>query len=93
MERMNQLEQMIRQGKEKRQEIYDFMLAYENEHGHAPAVRVICEALDNSSTSNVLHHQQIMVKDGMLEEVAPKGYPYRLRVVREAAGVAVGISG
>lgn len=72
-----------KQVEELRQGIYDFMLAYEDENGHPPAVRLISEALDMKSTSNVLYHQRTMEELGMLQAVAPPGYPYRLRVVRE----------
>lgn len=67
----------IEQGKGKRNEILDFIIAYTTEHGYPPTVREIGEGVNLKSTSSVHTHLMKMVDEGMIET---DGTPRAIRI-------------
>jgi repressor LexA len=54
-------------GKLKREEIYFFIIDYIKEHGYAPTIREIGEAVNLKSTSSVHTHMSKLFIEGVLE--------------------------
>jgi SOS-response transcriptional repressor LexA len=53
---------------ERQQAILDFVRAYVQEHGHAPALREIASGVGMRSTSNVAYHINRLVNQGYLHK-------------------------
>ena len=58
---------------EMQQRIYQFILAYIAEHGYAPSVRDICDAVGLKSPSTVHFHLKNLAELGYIEKGAFKG--------------------
>lgn len=58
---------------EMQQRIYQFILAYIGEHGYAPSVRDICDAVGLKSPSTVHFHLKNLAELGYIEKGAFKG--------------------
>ena len=58
---------------EMQQHIYRFILAYIGEHGYAPSVRDICDAVGLKSPSTVHVHLKNLAEVGYIEKSAFKG--------------------
>ena len=68
------------QGRKKRQEMLDFIIAYISEHGYAPTVREIGSGVNLKSTSSVHSHLLRMASEGMIETDAGFNVPRAIRV-------------
>ena len=55
---------------EMQQRIYQFLLSYLAEHGYAPSVRDICDAVGLKSPSTVHFHLKKLVDQGYIEKDA-----------------------
>lgn len=64
----------------KRDEIYDFIVSYMKEHGYSPCVREICQGVGLKSTSSIHEHLKKMYDAGMLETDTEDGSPRAIRV-------------
>lgn len=69
---------------EMQQRVYQFILAYIAEHGYAPSVRDICDAVGLKSPSTVHFHLKNLAELGYIEKGAFKGRAI-VPVDREAA--------
>ncbi len=69
---------------EMQQRIYQFILSYIGEHGYAPSVRDICDAVSLKSPSTVHFHLKNLAELGYIEKGAFKGRAI-VPVNREAA--------
>lgn len=70
----------IQQGRKKRQEMLDFIIAYISEHGYAPTVREIGDGVKLKSTSSVHSHLLRMASEGMIATDAGFSVPRAIRV-------------
>ena len=70
----------IEQGKRKRDEILDFIIAYISDHGYAPTTREIGEGVNLKSTSSVHAHLTRMFEEGVIETDTGIGVPRAIRV-------------
>ena len=52
--------------REKRSEIFDFLVRYIDSHGYGPSVREICDAVDLRSTATVHYHLRQLAEQGMI---------------------------
>ena len=52
--------------REKRCEIYDFLVRYIDSHGYGPSVREICDAVELRSTATVHYHLRQLAEQGMI---------------------------
>lgn len=52
--------------REKRSEIYDFLVRYIHSHGYGPSVREICDAVELRSTATVHYHLRQLAEQGMI---------------------------
>lgn len=52
--------------REKRSEIYDFLVRYIDSHGYGPSVREICDAVELRSTATVHYHLRLLAEQGMI---------------------------
>lgn len=52
--------------REKRCEIYDFLVRYIDSHGYGPSVREICDAVKLRSTATVHYHLRQLAEQGMI---------------------------
>lgn len=52
--------------REKRSEIYDFLVRYIDSHGYGPSVREICDAVELRSTATVHYHLRQLAEQGMI---------------------------
>jgi repressor LexA len=52
--------------REKRSEIFDFLVQYIDSHGYGPSVREICDAVDLRSTATVHYHLRQLAEQGMI---------------------------
>lgn len=52
--------------REKRSEIYDFLVRYIDSHGYGPSVREICGAVELRSTATVHYHLRQLAEQGMI---------------------------
>lgn len=53
--------------REKRSEIYDFLVRYIDSHGYGPSVREICDAVELRSTATVHYHLRQLTEQGMIQ--------------------------
>ncbi len=67
-------------GKQTRDKMMIAISEYINEHGYAPSIKEIAEAVNLKSTSSVHHHMSILFKEGRLETEAPIGTARAYRV-------------
>ena len=51
----------------KREQILNFLTQFMNEHGYAPTVREICNAVGLQSTATVHYHLNALRQDGLIE--------------------------
>lgn len=51
----------------KRDLIYEYLIAYTKEHGYAPSIREICEAVNLKSTATVHYHLTELKRSGKIE--------------------------
>ena len=58
---------------EMQQRVYQYILAYLAEHGYAPSVRDICDAVGLKSPSTVHFHLKNLAELGLIEKGAFKG--------------------
>ena len=58
-------------GKQVRDKMMIAISEYINEHGYAPSIKEIAEAVNLKSTSTVHHHMSILFQEGRLETDAP----------------------
>ena len=72
---------------EMQQRIYQFLLSYLAEHGYAPSIRDICDAVGLKSPSTVHFHLKNLAELGYIEKSAFKGRAI-VPVDREAAKAA-----
>ena len=56
----------------KKQEIYDFILLFTNQHGYPPSVREICSAVGLKSPSTVHFHMKGLEEAGMIVKAEGK---------------------
>lgn len=73
---------------EMQQRVYQFILAYIAEHGYAPSVRDICDAVGLKSPSTVHFHLKNLAELGYIEKGAFKGraiVPVDREAVKKAA--------
>ena len=73
---------------EMQQRIYQFLLSYIAEHGYAPSVRDICDAVGLKSPSTVHFHLKNLAELGYIEKSAFKGraiVPVDREAVKKAA--------
>nr|MBO6295209.1 repressor LexA [Schwartzia sp. (in: firmicutes)] len=73
---------------EMQQRIYQFLLSYLAEHGYAPSVRDICDAVGLKSPSTVHFHLKNLAELGYIEKSAFKGraiVPVDREAVKKAA--------
>ena len=73
---------------EMQQRIYQFLLSYLAEHGYAPSVREICDAVGLKSPSTVHFHLKNLAELGYIEKSAFKGraiVPVDREAVKKAA--------
>ena len=52
--------------REKRSEIFDFLVRYIDSHGYGPSVREICDAVELRSTATVHYHLRQLAEQGMI---------------------------
>lgn len=52
--------------REKRSEIYDFIVRYIDFHGYGPSIREICDAVELRSTATVHYHLRQLAEQGMI---------------------------
>ena len=52
--------------REKRSEIFDFLVRYIDSHGYGPTVREICDAVELRSTATVHYHLRQLAEQGMI---------------------------
>lgn len=69
------------------QKVYDFLLAFLDEHGYPPTVREIGEALGLRSPSTVHFHLKHLAERGYIEKDAGKGRAIALPQMRHVAQV------
>lgn len=72
---------------EMQQRVYQYILSYISEHGYAPSVRDICDAVGLKSPSTVHFHLKNLAELGMIEKGAFKGraiVPTERRAGRDA---------
>ncbi len=77
---MSEERDKIKKGKETRQHILEFVIAYIGTHGYAPTVREIGKAVGLASTSTVHAHLTRMFTEHILETDAEFGSPRAIRV-------------
>lgn len=70
----------IKRGEHIRKCILDMIIKYIEQHGYAPTIREIGEAVGLKSTSSVMDHVRKMLAEGTLETDAGPGSPRALRV-------------
>lgn len=78
---------------EMQQRIYQFLLSYLAEHGYAPSVRDICDAVGLKSPSTVHFHLKKLVDQGYIEKDSFKGraiVPLERKAANKAASLSVG---
>lgn len=68
-------------GKQKRQEILDFIVSYIKQHGYPPTIREIGRGVNLRSTSTVHSHMQKMIASGVIETDDELITPRAIRVV------------
>lgn len=52
--------------REKRSEIYDFLVRYIDSHGYGPSIREICDAVELRSTATVHYHLRQLAEQGTI---------------------------
>lgn len=82
----------IEHGKEVREKMLAFIIAYIQQHGYPPTVREIGQGVGFKSTNSVQTHLLRMFNEGMLETDGVPGAPRAIRVpgyrfVKEEADV------
>lgn len=71
---------MNKVGEKRREQIRDFIVEYNQEHGYGPSLAEIAEGIYISSSSSIHNHINVMLANGMLETDAELGTPRALRV-------------
>jgi repressor LexA len=58
----------------RQQEVLDFLVAYIRDHGYAPSIEEIGEALGMRSTSTVAYHLDALTKKGLIIRKGPRSF-------------------
>jgi repressor LexA len=75
---------MFTRDKDRRQKIVDFIRQYSQEHGYAPSIREIGDAVGIRSTRAVKYHLDVLVNQGVIERVAGKARSLKTAVRPDA---------
>lgn len=71
---------MSKVGDERREQIRDFIIKYNQEHGYGPTFAEIGKGVYISSSASIQNHIYVMLGNGMLETDAEIGASRALRV-------------
>jgi repressor LexA len=58
----------------RQQEVLDFLVAYIRDHGYAPSIEEIGDALGMRSTSTVAYHLEALTKKGLIIRKGPRSF-------------------
>ncbi len=73
----------------KRDLIYEYLIAYMKEHGYAPSIREICEAVNLKSTATVHYHLAELKRIGKIEINENKKRSISLPAIRSGLQIPV----
>ena len=73
----------------KRDQIYEFLISYMKEHGYAPSIRDICEAVNLKSTATVHYHLRELKRSGQIEIDENKKRSISLPAIRSGLQIPV----
>lgn len=73
----------------KRDLIYDYLIAYMKEHGYAPSIREICEAVNLKSTATVHYHLAELKRAGKIEIDEKKKRSISLPAIRSGLQIPI----
>lgn len=72
---------LVRHGEQIRKKILEMIIGYIEQHGYPPSIREIGAGVGLHSTSSVMHHINLMIRDRILETDADRaGASRALRV-------------